>query len=108
MGFIQIFLITLFLSDSIIGEQNITNISTSIPLVTKREPLHLGLILQHLQAEQAEKCDYGANPLIFDLCSNIDTLNLANYHLKSTRVEDLVNFIIRYDKVFSTSKLFLI
>jgi len=64
-----------------------------------REPQNLKLILQRLQAEQAAKCEYGKNPLIFDICSNIDTLNLANYHLKLTRLEDLVSYVIRPDVI---------
>lgn len=79
--------------------KNITITTKSLPLKPPREPQHLSLILQHLRDEQAQKCDYGPNPLIFDICSNVDAMNLHNYHLKSTRVEDLVTAIIRPDVI---------
>lgn len=69
--------------------------------IESQEPKHLSLILEKLRKEQAQKCDYGSNPLIFDICQSIDKLNLANYHFKSLRVEDVVKAILKEDVVKS-------
>jgi hypothetical protein len=97
MIYLHAIALVIFLTSNALAS-NVTNTSTPLPVVlAHRQPQHLQLILQQLQAEQAQKCEYGQNPLLFDICSNIDTLSLDNYHLKATRLEDLVSYVVRPD-----------
>jgi hypothetical protein len=61
----------------------------------KSEPKHLNLILGQLRDQQAEACQYGPDPLIFDVCQNIDQYNKIYYNLKNIRLSDIQNAIIR-------------
>lgn len=88
------------------------NSTTITPNITKsktekivmKEPQHLNLILEHLRDEQADKCEYGSNPRVFDICKDIDTSIMANYHLENLRLDDIVNIIIKENVVVHLQK----
>ena len=89
--------ITLFFTNSVqvYCNQNSTVNSGIEALSLPYEPMHLSLILSKLRDKQAEKCDYGANPLVFDICKSIDLTNYENYMHKDLRLEEIVQTIIR-------------
>jgi len=103
-------------STSFNSTKNITTVkiqSTSSVTTTKlttaekilfKEPQHVNLILDKLRDEQANKCEYGSNPRVFDICKDIDTSIVANYHLENIRLDDIVNIIIKENVVVHLQK----
>ena len=71
---------------------------TSLTTKESPKPLHLidELILNSLRVKQAEKCEYGEDPVISDLCNHGDS---TSYDLKNLRLKNIENMIIRQSVV---------
>ena len=72
--------------------------------VPQKEPKTLNLILSKLKKEQADKCAYGSNPLVSDICESFDSSSLANQRFINVRVEDIVHRVLRAEVIDKLKK----
>lgn len=83
---------------------NSTNETVEDTPIVPEEPKFLHLILGKLEEEQAQKCTYGSNPLVFDICKSINQNDLKNYAYRQVRVEDLVHRVLNRKVIDSLKK----